>query len=148
MIPSDTHAEPAARPGAADVWKAGVGGIIAAAILNALVVIVATRVFGLNAAGDFPPLNGPGAVVMFTVVFLAVATFVFQLIAARSARPLAVFRNVAVAVTILSFLPDVWLAMQPQSAGGATLPEALTLMVTHMVAAAAIYGAFSRIAPE
>ena len=146
MIPSDT--QPAARLGAADIWKAGIGGVIAAVILNALVVIVATRVFGLNAAGDFPPLNGPGAVVMFTAVFLLIATAVFQAIAARGARPLATFRTIAVAVTILSFIPDVWLALQPQEAGGATWPEALILMVTHIIAAAAIYGAFSRIAPE
>ena len=119
------------------IWISGILGAIVAAALNALVVIVATRVLGIDAEGDFPPLQGLGPVVMFTLFFLLLATLVYWLIARRADDPLSAFRAIAIAVLPLSFLPDLLMIPPP---GG--VPEALTLMLTHVIAAAVIYAAF------
>jgi hypothetical protein len=131
------------RPATIDakgIWITGIAATVVAAALNALLVIVVTRLFGLNADGAFEPLNGPGAVIMFTVISLLVATFAFWIVAQRAERPLVTFRAIAVAVLLLSFIPDFWLLTQP-AAGWA---EVLVLMLTHVVAAAVILAAFTR----
>ncbi|MGI9252521.1 MAG: DUF6069 family protein [Thermomicrobiales bacterium] len=128
------------RTDAKSIWITGIVAAAVAAGLNALLVILSTTIFGLNADGLFLPLTGPAPVIMFTVISLLLATLVFWIISRRSDQPLATFRTIAIAVLLLSFLPDLWLLTQPV----ASWPEVIVLMLTHVVAAAVIYGAFAR----
>ncbi len=122
------------------IWITGIAATAIAAILNALLVIIGVNLLGLNRDRALPPLDGPSAVVMFTVVFLLLATLVFWIIARRSPAPVGTFRTVTVIGLLVSFLPDLWLLTQPGAGPG----EVILLMLTHVVAAAVIYGAFAR----
>ena len=128
------------RIDAKSVWITGIVATVVAAIVNALLVIIGTQALGLNAEGLFMPLNGPGPAITFTVIFLIVATLVFQVLAQRTADPVARFRTIAIVVLVLSFIPDLLMRSQPGGGWG----EIILLMLTHVAAAAIIYGAFAR----
>ncbi len=126
-----------------DIWITGILAAVVAAILNALLVVIGVNLLGLNPDGLFQPLNGPGPVIIFSIFFLLLATLVFWWIARKAASParaVAAFRKIALGVLLLSFIPDLLLLNQP----GAGIGEIILLMLTHVVAAAVIYGAFAR----
>jgi hypothetical protein len=67
-----------------------------------------------------------------TVVLVSAAVFVFSFVATMASNPVPTFRFIAVVVLVLSFVPDVLLAVR-HSFGGGWL-EALVLMSMHVVA--------------
>lgn len=71
----------------------------------------------------FPPI-------LDTVIGVAGATFVFLRIAENAARPVRAFRIVAAAVLLVSFAPDVAIAIR--HVPGAGWPEAFALMAMHV----------------
>ena len=120
------------------LWVAGLKGLGGAIIATLAVRWVALTT--LEIPPEFPPLAGPGPTIFFTAVSGLVAIGVFGLVRRRAARPERLFRRIAVAVLLLTFLPDVWLLSEGAAeAFPGTTPGAVgVLMVMHVVAAGAI----------
>jgi hypothetical protein len=69
------------------------------------------------------------AIVVWTLLGMAGATVVYGVVTRRSARPDRTFLRVAAVVLVLSFLPDIGLAV---TAEAVTTSEAIGLMVLHV----------------
>ena len=95
---------------------------------------------------EFPPLQGAGPVVFFSVIGVLAALGVFAGIGGVSSRPVPVFRIVAGVVLVVSFIPDLWLLTESGAASfpGATPAGVGTLMLMHVVSAAAVVWAVER----
>ena len=108
------------------LWAAA--ATIAAAVVAVLVVReVAIRVLHPDPAFDPLTLGPP---VVDTIVCTVVAIFVFVRIVS-DANSVHTWRRVATLVLILSFIPDVLLAISHST--GATWPDACVLMTMHVV---------------
>lgn len=110
------------------LWWVGPLTVAVAVLLVLATRAVAVPLFGLD--GEFPPLTYAG-LAMFTVFFVSIGVLVFAGFVLWSARPVLLYRRVALAALALSMLPDAWL---PGRVPGATWPIALVLMVTHVAA--------------
>jgi uncharacterized membrane protein len=112
------------------------------------VATLAVRLVGLallDVPPEFPPLDGPGPTIFFTVVCGVVAVAVYALIRRTSESPDTLYRRIALAVLLLSFLPDLWLLSDgaAQASAGATPAGVGILMAMHVAAAAAIVWALT-----
>ena len=128
------------------VGKSGVSlgrlaGAGALAVVLAVVVNVAIRTFSVSLLGigeGFLPL-GVGPTVFFTVVGMVGAVVVFGLMLRFAGRPVRLFRRVALAVLLISLVPDV-LMLFSGSVPGTTVAGVLTLMVEHVASWAVAVG--------
>lgn len=118
---------------------------IGAAILgNVIVWAIAQALIKPDPA--FMQLSGPGPAIIFTFVGVLGAVLVYAALGRFVARPAFVFQWVSLVVLIISFLPDIGLLMAP--APGANLPNVITLMLMHVVAAAISVLLLTRLAKE
>ena len=125
------------------------GRLLPAGLLAALVAAGANAVVYLvaSAVGAMPQdvvVNGQGPitlpVVAATSVFGAVAgTVVYALVGRFARRPVRVFRVVAAVALVLSFVP-------PFTIPGAPAAMIATLLLMHVVAAAAVVGLLTTLA--
>lgn len=76
--------------------------------------------------------------ITFTVVAVSAAVVVFAVVARYSHRPIHLYRQIAVVVLVLSFIPNI--AMFFGNAPGQTPAAILTLMSMHVVDAAICIG--------
>ena len=116
------------------LWAPGLKVAVVAAAATTAVAMGAKAVgVPLEAGGDpFPLLGFPQLTVVFAVVGLVIAS-----VLRRSAnRPRTAWVRTTVALTALSLVPDVLL--------DADVNTKLTLMVTHLVAAAIVIPAVAR----
>ena len=101
---------------------------IAAAVAAVLALReVAGRV--IHPVRAFEPLTTPAPAIVDTVLCTAVAIFVFINVASYP-HPVRTWNRVAAAVLILSFIPDILLAISHSMGGG--WPEACALMAMHV----------------
>lgn len=104
----------------------------------------------LDISGEFPPLASPGPTIFFTAVGALGAIGVFAILRRVSQRPERLFRRIAVAVLLVSFLPDL-LLLSDGAAGAfpaATPTGVAVLMVMHIVAATMIVGFLTATGPR
>jgi hypothetical protein len=122
-----TSASVEVRP--ASLWKAGLaaGAVAAVATTTVAAVAKAQDVEVLTKHGDAIPLAG---FAQMTIVFTVVGILLARSLRRRAARPRRTLRTTTIALTALSFVPDLLL-----STDGASK---LTLMATHVVAAAIV----------
>jgi hypothetical protein len=123
--PPSTTATERSRP---SLVRRGAVAVVGSAAANALLLalVLATDLVGPFMALTYPP------VVFLSVVGALGATGVYALLVRRVAEPDRTFRRVAVAVLLLSFLPDVGLYLADPAA---TLGVVLVLMLMHVVVA-------------
>ena len=110
------------------LWWAGPLTVVVAVLL-----VWATRVLAfalLDLPAEFPPLTY-GGLAFFTVMGVGAGVLVFAAVAMLSAKPIPLYRKIALVALALSMLPDMWL---PGNVPGATWPIAIVLMVTHVAA--------------
>jgi len=121
------------------VWKAGVkAGLVAAAATVGIVAVAhAANVPVETAPGESIPLLG---FAQMTLLCTALGVLIARVVGRRAAHPRSLFTKVAIALTALSLLPDVAL-----STGTA---DKLTLIATHLVAAAIVIPALASRLPE
>ena len=105
-------------------WPLALGASVAAVLL-----IRGVAVALLRPSADFLPLSIATPVVD-TVVAVCLAAFVFLATARYSLDPVREYRSLAVKVLVLSFVPDLALAIFHWLGGG--WPEATALMVMHV----------------
>jgi len=122
-----------------------VGGALAATLtLRYLTLLL------IDVPPEFPPLEGPGPTILFTVVASLAAVGVHALVRRTSRRPEAIFRRVATVVLLLSFVPDLWLLSDgaAEAFPGATPAGVGILMTLHVAAAAVIVWALTEGVPR
>jgi hypothetical protein len=129
-ISTVTTINPPARPtSAGPTWRTGIAaGLVAAAATTA--VAAAAVGFGVSletAPGEAIPVGGFG---QLTLLFTMIGVVTARLLGRRARRPRAVFIRTTVALTALSLVPDVMLH--------ADVATTLTLIATHLVAAAIV----------
>jgi len=99
----------------------------------AVLLVFATRAgaFALvDLPAGFPPLTY-GGLAFFTVMLVGLGVLVFVGCAMWSARPIRLYRQIALVALAVSMIPD---ALLPGNVEGATWPSAFVLMVAHVAA--------------
>jgi hypothetical protein len=133
---------------ASSIWRAAllaVGGALAATLSVRFLTLLL-----IDVPPEFPPLDGPGPTIFFTVAASLVAVGVHAFLRRTSRRPETVFRRVAAVVLLLSFVPDLWLLSDGagEAFPGATPAGVGILMTLHIAAAAVIVWALTAGAPR
>lgn len=128
----------------ARVMLAGVIAIVGSVIANLIVYWLGRMVAQPNP--NFQPLASPIPTIMFTTLFLVVATAVYAVINAFSRNPVRVWTIVAWIALIVGLVPDLLMIVSPASfpMGTPTVPAALVLIVMHFVAFAITMWAFTK----
>ena len=103
---------------------------ILASILGVLIV----RVIAVAILRPDPTPMSLGWVmpVIFTFVLVTGAVLVFALVSRFAATPIRTYQIIAFVFLLISFLPDIGFARSPMP--GANWPNALALMIMHIVA--------------
>ena len=112
-------------------WWVGALTLLAAVVMNTLIVLAAHAVF--TVAPAFMPLQFVSAIPA-TIVAVTGAILVFAFISQRSRRPVRLFQRVALCVLLISIIPDLllpFIKLDP----GTTLPEVGALMLMHLATA-------------
>ena len=122
----------------------GVATVAVAVLVNVVIRTVAVSVLGIGEG--FLPL-GVGPTVVFTVAGMVGAVVVFGLLLRFAGRPVRTFRRVALAVLLVSLVPDVLMLFSP-SMPGTTVAGVLTLMVEHVASWAVAVGVLTRFVGE
>ena len=126
-------------PAAPALVAATVLALAASLAVDAVVVLGATRVFvGTRGYGHFH-VSDYGTV---TAIGVVVAAAAWPVVIRVSWAPRWLYLRLAVAVTVVSLLPDVWLLV-----GGAPGEAVATLMVLHLAVAVVTYSVVVRVAP-
>ena len=110
------------------LWWAGPLTVVVAVLLVFATRAVAFALVDLPAG--FPPLTY-GGLAFFTVMLVGLGVLVFVGCAMWSARPIPLYRKIALVALAVSMVPD---ALLPGNVEGATWPAAITLMVAHVAA--------------
>jgi hypothetical protein len=103
-------------------------------VLASVAAVLFVRVLAValvHPARTFGPLLLPPPIID-TVILVTAAVIVFSFVATTSRNPVRTFRLVAAVALLISFVPDILLAVSHSYGGG--WPEALALMVMHVVA--------------
>jgi hypothetical protein len=111
------------------LWWAGPLTVAASMIGVLIVRIIAVAILHPDPR---PMALGWAAPIVFTVVLVTAAVLVFAGVARFSKNPIRTYGIVAFIALLLSFLPDVGFARA--SMPGANWPNAIALMVMHVVA--------------
>ena len=103
---------------------------ILASILGVLIV----RVIAVAILQPDPTPMSLGWVmpVIFTFVLVTGAVLVFALVSRFAAKPIRTYQIIAFVFLLISFLPDIGFARSPMP--GANWPNAIALMIMHIVA--------------
>ena len=137
--PVPTTTTTASRRSSQSLWRTGAKAGMAAAVGTTVVAAVA-HAGGVSletASGEAIPVLGFGQLTLF---FTAIGVLIARTITRRAQQPRATFVRTAVALTALSFVPDLVLDTD--------VATKVTLMLTHVVAAAIVIPALSRRLPE
>lgn len=126
------------------VMLAGVIAIVGSVIANLVVFWVGGMIVQPNP--DFQPLASPMPTIIFTTLFLVVATAVYAIINAFTRNPVRVWTIVAWIALIVGLIPDIMMIVNPAPSpmGTPTLPAVLVLIVMHFVAFAITMWAFTK----
>ena len=121
------------------LWKAGLcAGLVAAAATVAVAGVAHAAGVSLETApGKAIPIVGFGQLTLF---FTAVGVLIARCLQGRARSPRSTFIRTTVVLTALSVVPDVLLS--------AAVSTKMTLVVTHLVAAAIVVPALSARMPE
>ncbi len=147
MTNASTAVQPSKLP-FSRVLAAGGIAIVGSVIANLVVYFIGRMV--VNPPADFLPLASPMPTIIFTTLFLVVATAVFAMINAWSSNRARVFTIVAVIALVLGFIPDIMLIVSPETSpmGTPTVSAVLVLIVMHFVAFAITMWSFLTWAPR
>lgn len=126
------------------VLLAGGVAIVGSLVANLIVYWIGGMIAQPNP--DFQPLASPIPTIIFTTMFLIVATAVYAVINAFTRDPVRVWTIVAWIALIVSLIPDLLLLINPSAMpmGIPTLGAVLVLIVMHIVAFAITMWAFTK----
>ena len=126
------------------VLLAGLVAIAGSVVANLLIYWLGVMLVQPNP--DFQPLATPIPTILFTTVFLVLATAVYAAINAFTRNPVRVWTIVAWIALIVGLIPDILMIVDPASfpMGTPTVTSALLLIVMHLVAFAITMWAFTK----
>lgn len=130
------------------VLLAGVIAIGASVAVNLIVRWLGLLVLPVDPS--FMPLSSWEPTVLFTTIFLVLATIVYLIINAFAANPPRVFTIVATVALVLSLIPDVMFLINPSAMpmGTPTIGAVVILVTQHILAYLIALWAFTRWAQE
>jgi hypothetical protein len=130
------------------ILLAGVIAIVASVIANLIVRWLGLLV--VESPPDFQPLASVAPTIIFTTLFLVIATAIFALINRFAGNPLRTFTVVAIVALLLGLVPDIMLLVNPEAIGMGTpsLGAVLILILMHFVAFYITMWVFTRWAPQ
>ncbi|KAB1197241.1 MULTISPECIES: DUF6069 family protein [Haloferax] len=132
---------PTVRPTRSVLVRRGLTAVALSLAANALVLAL---VLASGAVQPFAPLSYP-SVLFLSGAGAVGATLVYGYLTTRVENPDRTFLRVALAVLVVSFLPDIGLLFgDPQ----ATIPGVLVLMAMHVVVAGVCVGTLTKIGRE
>ena len=119
-------------------WMRAAQALIGATLATLTVRWVGLAVFDIPP--EFPPLDGPGPTIFFTVILTLGAIAVYAMARRWADQPESLFQRVAVVVLALSFVPDILMLTDGAATAfpGATPAGVGVLMLMHVAAAAVI----------
>ena len=110
------------------LWKAGaVAGALAAIATTAVAVAARAGDIHVAVGGEAIPLAGFAQLTLF---FTLIGVVIAKVLSRRASRPRRTFTVATVTLTLVSFVPDLL--------AEATVATKMTLMLTHLVAAAIV----------
>lgn len=126
------------------VLLAGLVAIVGSVVANLLIYWLGVMLVQPNP--DFQPLATPIPTILFTTVFLVLATAVYAAINAFTRNPVRVWTIVAWIALIVGLIPDILMIVDPASfpMGTPTVASALLLIVMHLAAFAITMWAFTK----
>ena len=103
-------------------------------VLASIVGVLIVRVIAVAILNPDPTPLALGWVmpILFTAVLCSGAVLVFALVARFAKAPIRTYQTIAFVVLLLSLLPDIGFAQAPMP--GANWPNAIALMIMHVVA--------------
>ena len=125
---------PTRTPSPGPTWRTGIAAGLVAAVAT-MAVAASASALGVSfetAPGEAIPVIGFGQLTLF---FTMAGVVIARVFGRRARQPRAIFIRTTVALTVLSLVPDVLLH--------AGLATTLTLIVTHLVAAAIVIPALA-----
>lgn len=136
QIPSrTTTSAPSPRAERKSIWKHGVGAAVVASVATTVLAAVASAA-GVSFADSTGVSIPIAAFAQLTMVFSLVGVGMAAVMARRARRPRPTFVRTAVALTALSFVPDLTF--------GFDVGSAATLIALHTVAAAIVVPTLAR----
>lgn len=121
----------------------GLATVVVAVLANVIVYYLAGLVVRYDPI--FPPLATSGGAIIFTVVPAIVAVLLYAALLRFAANPPRVLTAIAAVVLVLSVIPDfTYIPTVP----GASAGQTAVLVVMHVVAAVAMVGMLTRLAPK
>ncbi|WP_082620768.1 DUF6069 family protein [Nocardioides sp. Soil796] len=118
------------------VWKHGVAAAVVASVATTVLAAVASAAgvsFANTSGGESIPILG---FTQLTLVFSLIGVGMAAVMARKARHPRSTFVRTAVALTVLSFVPDVTFGFDAGSA--------VTLIALHVVAAAIVVPTLAR----
>lgn len=97
------------------IWKTGLIAVVAAVLANVVAYFILNAILDLPSPAEFPPLS-VGAIGFLTAVFTFIGVIAFALIARFTSAPIRNFRIVATIAFVLSIIPNILYALNPESA--------------------------------
>ncbi|WP_410765630.1 DUF6069 family protein [Haloferax sp. DFSO60] len=122
----------------ATLARRGLLAVTLSVIANALVLAL---VLASGAVQPFPPLSYP-PVILFSALGALGAALVYGVLSTRVENPDRTFTQVAIAVLVLSFIPDIGLLFGDPLA---TIPGVVVLMAMHTIVAGICVGTLTRV---
>ena len=130
-----THNAPTTTSERQPLWKHGVAAAVVAAVATTVLATIASAggVTFADSTGTSIPIAG---FAQLTLVFSLIGVGIAAIMARKARRPRATFVRTAVALTALSFVPDLTFGFDAGSAA--------TLITLHTVAAAIVVPTLAR----
>lgn len=130
-----TSTAPTTAAGRRPVWKHGIAAALVASVATTVLAAVASAA-GISFAGSTGAGIPIAGFAQLTLVFSLVGVGMAAVMARKARRPRRTFVRTAVALTILSFVPDLTFGFDAGSAA--------TLIALHAVAAAIVVPTLAR----
>ncbi len=118
------------------IWMTGLLAGVIAGIANLVIYFIANALgVAFNIAPpDLPAPPFPLMVVLISIVFILIGTFVLTLMPRFSQRPISTWRTVAIVALVLSFLQPLLLLTGMGGMPTAGLNTVIVLEIMHLVA--------------
>lgn len=97
------------------IWKTGLIAVLASVVANVVAYFILNAILDLPSPAEFPPLS-VGAIAFLTAVFTFIGVIVFALLVRFTAAPIRNFWIVATIAFLLSIIPNVLSALNPEAA--------------------------------
>jgi hypothetical protein len=128
------------------ILPVGVAAIVVACVVNVIAAMLLRSAFGVPA--EFPALQPP-AIIIVTVLGVGAAVIAFALVNRFARNPVRTYLIVSAVALVLSFIPNIMIALNPNPAIPGNHPNApFALMMLHVTSAIVAVGMLTTLTRE